>query len=184
MDSCTATSPFPWYQFLCFDTAQQMQFLHATWFPHAKSNSEPHQYDDSSFNCWTHSIQNSAPHPSQSPRPLHSDNYMTVLSSIPWYFLLLNEPHHTPPMQPKAKAHLLQPNPNTYFSVYCFLQPKPLRPVISDPTLTIIFTTAYFPALATKFRVWNRIWRNHSYYPYRTTTPQPTTSDKNLLRPP
>jgi len=182
-DSCTATSPFPWYQLLRYDTTQQMQLLHATWLSHAKSTSEPYQYDDSSFNWTPHSMQYSAPHPSQSPRSLHSDDYTTVLSSIPWYLLLLlNGPSHTLPTQPQATAHPPHPNPNTYLSVYCFLQPQPPpRPVIRDPTTN--FTTAYLPALATKFREWNRIWHNHSYYPYRTT-PQPTTSNKNLLCPP
>jgi len=182
-NSCTAKSYFPWYHFLCSDTTQQMPYLHAMWLPNAKSNSKPHQYHDSYFDWTPHSSQYTASHPSQSPRPLHSNDYTTVLSSIPWYLLLLNGPSHTLRMQPQAKEHPLHLNPNTYLSAYCCLQPKPPRPVILDPTLTINFTTAYLPALATKFREWNRIWHNHSYYPYRTT-PQPTTSDKNLLRPP
>jgi len=145
---------------------------------------QPHQYHNSSFNWTPHSSQYTASHLLQSPTPLHNNDYMTVPSFIPWYLLLLNGPSHTLPTQPQAKEHSLHLNPNTYLSAYCFLQPKPPRPVILDPTLTINFMTAYLPALATKFRVQNRIWHNHSYYLYWTTTPQPTTSDKNLLCPP
>jgi len=183
--ACTTMSPYPWYQFLCIDTMQQMQLLQAMWLPYATSTSEPHQYNNLSSSTWTpFSIQYSAPHLSQSPRPLHGDDYVTVLSSVPWYLLLLHGPSHTLPTQSQAKAQPPHPNPNTYLSVLCFLQPKPPRSVILNPTLTIIFTTAYYPALATKFRVWNKIWHNHSYYLYQTTTPQPTTSNKNLLCPP
>ena len=110
----------------------------------------------------------------------HQFSTGTVLSSIPWHYShQLNQP--TLPTKPQAKVP--QPIPNPYPSIYYFLQTNQLQPVTHAPTPTIISTTAYRPALSAIFRVWNRIWRNRSYYPYRTT-PQPTTSDKNLLRPP
>jgi len=101
-------------------------------------------------------------------------DYTTVLFSIPWYFSILN--------QFPLQIHPQQLNPNPYLSVYCFLQTNQMQSVIG-PILTTISMTAYLPALATIFKVWNRIWHSHSYYPYQST-PQLTTSKKNLLCPP
>ncbi len=54
------------------------------------------------------------------------------------------------------------------------------------PAATAITTTAYLPALATKFRTGPRNWITctWSYGKHRTDTPLPATTDKNLLRPP
>jgi len=56
---------------------------------------------------------------------------------------------------------------------------------VRDAPATAITTTAYLPALATKFRTGPRNWiTTWPYGKHRTDTPLPATSDKNLLRPP
>jgi len=174
------TASLPWYQLLHrLDTMLQLPLL-LSWPQDATQNTKPHQYDYS-FSWNSHPLLQyleyniAQHHQSLSPQSLHSPDYTTVLSSIPWYFFL--------PKQRPTKTQAPKLNPSPYLSIYYLLHTKQLRTANIDPTLTITFTMAHLPALSTIFKVWNRIWHTHSSYPY-CTTPQPNTSNKNLLCPP
>jgi len=109
---------------------------------------------------------------------LHYHNYTTVLSSIPWdqyqlYSVYLRR-------LTRAMHHQHQPYSSNIDAPIRTPHSCPLLYSTDAPTATNMNTTAYLPALTTTFRAWKRVYFS---CPYSSGT-RPTTSDKNLLRPP
>jgi len=117
----------------------------------------------------------------KSARSLHCHDYTTVLSSIPWdqyqphsvYLQLLTRAMHHQHQQYSSNIDAPTRIPHN-----C-----PLLYLTDAPTDTNMNTTAYLPALTTTFRARKRVYFSCPYSS-GTAPPRPTTSDKNLLRPP
>jgi len=131
-------------------------------------------------------------HPTRSKRPPHSDDYTTVLSSIPWNLLpqlpfLLTRQSNWNSSTRNSYDHDVLPthkSPATK-AIHDHFQTSSLKSYSKvSPYLTVASLLAYWPALTTKFRGWIRNWHIWSFSQHCSAPPRPATSDKNLLQPP